>query len=85
MTVANEVRKGNRMISETATVSSAPGNLGNGIRMSTTSEGDGLLEELRAAYQGLGREERQQVKTLMLTLARAIALGTNSTQESNSM
>ena len=44
-----------------------------------------LLEELRTAYQALGRKERKQVKTLLLTLARAAAFGTNSTQESNSM
>ena len=48
------------------------------------SEEGSLLEELRAVYQGLGRNERQQVKTLLLTLART-AFGTNSTQESNSM
>jgi hypothetical protein len=55
---------------ETAIVSSAPGDLHNGVRMSTTSEGSSLLEQLRAAYQGLGREERQQVKNLLLTLSR---------------
>ena len=43
-----------------------------------------LLEELRAAYQGLGRKERQQVNSILLTLART-AFGTDSTQESNSM
>jgi hypothetical protein len=57
-------------MSETAIVSSAPGDLHNGIRMSKTSEGDGLLQQLRAAYQGLRHEERQQVKSLMLTLSR---------------
>jgi hypothetical protein len=36
---------------------------------STTAEGGSLLEELRAAYQMLGREERQQIKSLMLTLS----------------
>jgi hypothetical protein len=36
---------------------------------STTAEGGGLLEELRAAYQMLGREERQQIKSLMVTLS----------------
>ena len=34
------------------------------------SKEDSLLEELRTAYQGLGPNERQQVKTLLLTLAR---------------
>ena len=56
-------------MSETAIVSSAPGNPRNGIRMSTTLETGSLLEQLRAAYQGLDREERQQVKSLMLTLS----------------
>ena len=55
-------------MSETA-ISSAPGNLRNRIRMSTTLEAGSLLEQLRAAYQGLGREERQQVKSFMLTLS----------------
>ena len=32
------------------------------------SEEGSLLEELRTAYRGLGRKERQQVKTLLLTL-----------------
>ena len=58
-------------MSETAIVSSAPGDLHDGVRMSTTPEGGRLLEQLRAAYQGLGREERQQVKSLMLTLSRS--------------
>ena len=57
-------------MSETAIVSSAPGDLHNGVRMSTTSEGGGLLQQLRAAYQGLRREERQQVKSFMLMLSR---------------
>jgi hypothetical protein len=58
------------MMSETATVSSAPGNVCNEIGKSTTSEGD-LLEELRVAYQRLRREERQQVKNFLLTLSRS--------------
>ena len=58
-------------MSETAIVSSAPGDLHDRVRMSTTSEGGSLLEQLRAAYQGLGCEERQQVKSLMLTLSRS--------------
>jgi len=70
VTVANELKKGNKMISETPTVSSAPRNVYNGIRKSTTSDGD-LLEELRVAYQPLRREERQQVKNLLLTLSRS--------------
>ena len=56
---------------ETSIVSSAPGDLHNGVRMSTTSEGGSLLDQLRASYQGLGREERQQVKSLLLTLSRS--------------
>ena len=55
---------------ETSIVSSAPGNLHDGVRMSTTPEGGSLLEQLRAAYQGLGREEQRQVKSLLLTLSR---------------
>jgi len=56
-------------MSERAIVSSAPGNLRNGTRVSTTLEAGSLLEQLRAAYQGLGREERQQVTSLMVTLS----------------
>lgn len=62
------------MMGETATVSSAPGNPHNGTRMSSMSEEGSLLEELRTAYQGLGRKERQQVKSLFLALARATAI-----------
>jgi hypothetical protein len=58
-------------MSETAIVSSAPDDLHDGVRMSTTSERGSLLQQLRAAYQGLGREERLQVKSLMLTLSRS--------------
>jgi len=54
---------------ETAIVISAPGDLHDGVQMCTTPEGGSLLEQLRAAYLGLGREERQQVKSLMLTLS----------------
>jgi len=56
------------------------GNLHNRIRMSAMSEEGSLLEELRTAYRGLGRKERQQVKTLLLTLGRATAdlLGTET-------
>jgi hypothetical protein len=50
------------------------GNLHNGIRRSAMSEEGSLLEELRTAYRGLGRKERQQVKTLLLTLGRATAI-----------
>ena len=57
-------------MSETAIVSSAPGDLHDGVRMSTTSEEGALLEQLRAAYQGLGREEQRQVKSLLVTLSR---------------
>jgi len=56
-------------MSETAIVSNAPGDLNDRIRMSTTSEGGCLLQQLRAAYQGLRREERQQVKSFALTLS----------------
>jgi hypothetical protein len=42
--------------------------------MSSMSEKGSLLEELRTAYRGLGRKERQQVKTLLLTLRRATAI-----------
>lgn len=60
------------MMSKTATDGSASGNLSSGIPKSKTSEEDHLLEELRAAYQGLGREERQHFKNLMLTLSRSM-------------
>ena len=72
----NELAKHSQsgIMSETQIVSSAPGNLDNGIRMSTTSEEGSFLEELHTAYQGLGHKERQQVKTLLLTLARATAI-----------
>ena len=56
-------------MSETAIVNSAPGNLHNGIRMSAMSEEGSLLEELRTAYQELGCNERQQVKSFLLTLS----------------
>ena len=56
---------------ETPIVSSAPGDLHDGVRMSTTPENGSLLEQLRAAYQGLGREEQRQVKSLLLTLSRS--------------
>ena len=39
------------------------------VLMSTTPEGDSLLEQLRAAYQGLSREEQRQVKRLLVTLS----------------
>ena len=58
-------------MSETAIVSSAPGDLHDGVRMSTTPEAGSLLEQLRAAYQGLGREEQRQVKSLLVTLSRS--------------
>jgi hypothetical protein len=70
VTVANELRRGNKAMSDTATVSSAPDKVCNGIRKSTMSEGN-LLEELRVAYQQLRHEERQQVKNLLLTLSRS--------------
>jgi hypothetical protein len=63
--------KENRIMSETAFVSSAPGELHGGVRMSTTPEGGSLLQQLRAAYQGLGREEQRQVKSLLVTLSRS--------------
>ena len=56
---------------ETSIVSSAPGDFHDGVQMSTTPEGGSLLEQLRAAYQGLGREEQRQVKSLLLTLSRS--------------
>ena len=58
-------------MSETAIVSSAPGDLHDGVRMSTTPEGSSLLEQLRVAYQGLGRGEQRQVKSLLVTLSRS--------------
>lgn len=39
--------------------------------MSTTAEAARLLEELRAAYQRLGREERQKTKSLTLTFSKS--------------
>ncbi len=58
-------------MSETAIVISAPDDLHNGVRMSTTPEGGSLLEQLRAAYRGLGREEQLQVKSLLRMLSRS--------------
>jgi hypothetical protein len=49
-------------MSETAIVSSAPGDLHDGVRMSTTPASGSLLEQLCAAYQGLGREGRPEAK-----------------------
>ena len=62
-------RQENRIMRETAIVSGAPGDLHGGVRVSTTPEGGSLLEQLRAAYQGLGREEQSQVKSLLMTLS----------------
>ena len=50
------------------------GNLHNGIRTSAMSEVGTLLEEVCTAYRELSCKERQQVKTLLLTLARATAI-----------
>jgi hypothetical protein len=38
--------------------------------MSTTAEAARLLEELRAAYQRLGLEQQQQIKSLMLKFSK---------------
>ena len=46
--------------------------MSHGIRMSTTPKEANLLEELRAAYQRLGRKERQQVKSVLRTLAKRL-------------
>ena len=43
--------------------------MSHGIRMSTMPNLANLLEELRAAYQGLRPTERQQVKNVLRTLA----------------
>jgi hypothetical protein len=67
--VAKQLRKENRIMSKTAIVPDAPRAVHNGIRISTTAEGGRSLEELRAAYQMLGREERQQIKSLTVTLS----------------
>jgi hypothetical protein len=61
-------------MSETTIVGSAPGDLHDGARMSRTPEGGSLLEQLRAAYQGLGREEQRQVKGLLVTLSSSDSL-----------
>jgi len=42
----------------------------NRIQMSTTAEAARLLDELRAAYQRLGLEQRQQIKNLMLEFSK---------------
>jgi hypothetical protein len=68
--VAKQLRKENRIMSKTAVVPEAPRAVQYGIRMSTTAEAGRLLEELRAAYQTLGREERQQIRSLMVSLSR---------------
>lgn len=46
--------------------------MNHGIRMSTTPKEANLLEELRAAYQRLARKERQQVKSVLRTLAKRL-------------
>jgi hypothetical protein len=43
----------------------------NRIDRSTTAEAARLLEELRTAYQRLGLEERQQIKSLMLEISKS--------------
>jgi hypothetical protein len=58
-------------MSETAIVSSVPGDLHDEVRICTTPEGGSLLEQLRAAYRGLGREEQRQVKSVLLTFSRS--------------
>jgi|HubBroStandDraft_6_1064221.scaffolds.fasta_scaffold166666_3 hypothetical protein len=58
-------------MNKAAIVSDAPRAVDNRIPTSTIAEGRRLLEELRAAYQMLGREERQQVKSLMVTLSKS--------------
>lgn len=57
-------------MSKTAIVPGVPGNVHNEIRLSTTAEGGSLLEELRAAYQSLKPEERQEIKVFMSDLAK---------------
>jgi PHP family Zn ribbon phosphoesterase len=70
--VANELRKENRVMNGTTTiVTEALRTVHNRIRMSTTAEATRLLEELRAAYQRLAREERQKIKSLMLTFSKS--------------
>ena len=70
--VVNELRKENRTMRRTTTIATdAPRAVHNRIQMSTTAEAARLLEELRAAYQRLGREERRQVKSLMLTFSKS--------------
>src|SRR5215469_18355015 len=69
--VANELRKENRTMSRTTTIATdAPRAVHNRIQMSTTAEAARLLEELRAAYQRLGLEQQQQIKSLMLTFSK---------------
>jgi hypothetical protein len=53
-------------MSETPIGSTATGNSCNRL---WTSGGNSLLEELRAEYQGPSHEERQQIKSVMLTLS----------------
>jgi hypothetical protein len=69
--VANELKKENRIMNETAIVSHAPRTVHNRIRISTKAERGRLLEGLRAAYQRLGREAQQRIKNLMLTLSKS--------------
>ena len=58
-------------MNKTAIVRDARRTVHNRIRMSTRAKARRLLEELRAAYQKLGREERQQIKSLLLTLSKS--------------
>jgi len=69
--VGNELRKKNRIMNGTTTiVTDISHAVHNRIQMSTTAEAARLLEELRAAYQRLGLEQRQQIKSLMLTFSK---------------
>ena len=58
-------------MSETAIITDTSRAVHHGIGMSAKAEGGSLLEELREAYQSLAREERLQIKVLMLTLAKS--------------
>ena len=62
-------RQRNKTLSKTAIVPVVPGNVHDGIPLSTTAKGGSLLEELRAAYQSLNPAERQEIKAFMSGLA----------------
>jgi hypothetical protein len=68
--VGNELRKERIMNGTTTIVTDVSHDVHDRIQMCTTAEAARLLEELRAAYQRLGLEQRQQIKSLLLKFSK---------------